>query len=79
MNLGVFALKSGQFDKAVTRFNDIITHIKATPDAYFYLGTAYESLAKNAEAIEAYQNSKKLVANPTFSGFLDKKIAELKK
>jgi len=78
MNLGVFAIKSGQFDKAIIRFNNIIETIKATPDAYFYLGTAYEGLGKNTEAIDAYLNSKKLAANPTLSTFIDKKIAELK-
>ncbi|WP_316769773.1 tetratricopeptide repeat protein [Pedobacter frigiditerrae] len=78
MNLGMFAIKSGQFDKAIIRFNDIISNIKATPDAYFYLATAYENLGKNTEAIDAYLNSKKLAANPTLSGFIDKKVAELK-
>ncbi len=78
MNLGTFALKSGQFDKAATRFESIIKDIKATPDAYFYLGTAYENLGKNQAAIDAYQHSKKLAANPTLSSFIDKKIAELK-
>lgn len=78
MNLGMFAIKSGQFDKAIVRFNDIISNIKATPDAYFYLATAYENLGKNNEATDAYLNSKKLAANPTLSSFIDKKIAELK-
>ena len=78
MNLGMFAIKSGQFDKAIIRFNDIISNIKATPDAYFYLATAYENLGKNNEAIDAYLNSKKLAANPTLSKFIDKKVTELK-
>ncbi|MEJ5993644.1 tetratricopeptide repeat protein [Pedobacter sp. Du54] len=78
MNLGVFAIKSGQFDKAITRFNTIITTIKATPDAYFYLATAYEKLGKNTEAIDAFLMSKKLAANPKLSDFIDKKVAELK-
>ena len=78
MNLGMFAIKSGQFDKAINRFNDIINNIKATPDAYFYLATAYESLGKNQEAIDAYLSSKKLAANPTLSKFIDKKVGELK-
>lgn len=78
MNLGMFAIKSGQFDKAITRFENIIANIKATPDAYFYLATAYENLGKNKEAIDAYLNSKKLAANPTLSTFIDKKVAELK-
>ena len=78
MNLGMFAIKSGQFDKAIVRFNNIISQIKATPDAYFYLATAYESLGRNKEAVDAYLNSKKLAANPTLSSFIDKKVAELK-
>ena len=78
MNLGVFAIKSGQFDKAIIRFNTIIKTIKETPDAYFYLGRAYESLGNKTEAVDAYLNSKKLAANPTFSSFIDKKVAELK-
>ena len=78
MNLGMFAIKSGQFDKAITRFNNIIANIKATPDAYFYLATAYENLGKNTQAIDAYLSSKKLAANPTLSSFIDKKVAELK-
>lgn len=77
MSLGTFAIKSGQFDKAITRFNDIIA-IKPSPDAYFYLATAYENLGKNTEAIDAYAKSKKLAGNPTLSKFIDDKIIELK-
>lgn len=77
MSLGTFAIKSGQFDKAITRFNDIIA-IKPSPDAYFYLATAYENLNRNAEAIEAYVKSKELAANPTLSKFIDNKVLELK-
>jgi len=79
MNLGLFAIKSGQFDKAIVRFEDIIKNIKATPDSYFYLATAYENLGKNQQAVDAYLQSKKLAANPTLSSFIDKKVAELKK
>lgn len=79
MNLGTFAMKSGQFDKAITRFEGVVKNIKATPDAYFYLATAYENLGKKQEAINAYLQSKKLAANPTLSSFIDKKVAELKK
>lgn len=79
MNLGLFAMKSGQFDKAIVRFENIVKEIKATPDAYFYLATAYENLGKKQEAINAYLQSKKIAANPTLSSFIDKKVAELKK
>ena len=77
MSLGTFAIKSGQFDKAIIRFKDIIAS-KPSPDAYFYLATAYENLSQNEEAITAYLNSKKLAANLTLSAFIDKKVAELK-
>ena len=76
MSLGIFAIKSGQFGKAITRFNDIIA-IKPTPDAYFYLATSYESLGKNKESIDAYLQSKKLAGNLTLSKFIDRKVAEL--
>ncbi|WGQ07972.1 tetratricopeptide repeat protein [Pedobacter gandavensis] len=77
MSLGTFAMKSGQFDKAITRFQNIIA-MKPSPDAYFYLGTAYENLGKNTEAIEAYEKSKKLAANATLSKFIDDKVDALK-
>jgi tetratricopeptide (TPR) repeat protein len=76
MSLGTFAIKSGQFDKAITRFKDII-EIKPSADAYFYLATAYENLSRNKEAVDAYAKSKKLAGNPTLSKFIDDKIIEL--
>ncbi|MET3112734.1 tetratricopeptide (TPR) repeat protein [Pedobacter sp. CG_S7] len=78
MSLGTFAIKSGQFDKAIVRFNEIIAQ-QPSPDAYFYLATAYENLGKKKEAIAAYLNSKKLAANPTLSKFIDKRVEELSK
>lgn len=77
MNLGLFSIKSGQFDKAIPRFNTVIA-TAPTPEAYFYLGTALENLGRNKEAVNAYLSSKKLAANPTLSSFIDKKVAELK-
>ena len=78
MNLGLLAIKSKQFDKAVTRFTDIVKNIKASPEAYFYLGIAYENLGKNQEATDAFLKSKKIAANPALTSFIDKKVAELK-
>lgn len=77
MNLGLFSIKSGQFDKAIPRFNTVIA-TAPTPEAYFYLGTALENLGRNKEAVNAYLSSKKLAANPTLSSFINKKVAELK-
>lgn len=76
MNLGMFSMKSGQFQKAVDRFKTVI-EVKPTPEAWFYLGTSYENLGQKPEAIIAYQKSKELAADPSLSEFVDRKIKEL--
>lgn len=76
MNLGMFSMKSGQFQKAIERFKTVI-EVNPTPEAWFYLGTSYENLAMKSEAILAYQKSKELAADPSLSNFVDRKIKEL--
>ena len=76
MNLGMFSMKSGQFQKAVDRFKTVID-VKPTPEAWFYLGTSYENLGQKPEAILAYQKSKELAADPSLTEFVDRKIKEL--
>lgn len=76
MNLGMFSMKSGQFQKAVDRFKTVIA-VKPTPEAWFYLGTSYENLGQKPEAVLAYQKSKELAADPSLSEFVDRKIKEL--
>jgi len=78
MNLGLFSMKSGQFDKAVNRFKTVI-EVNPTPDAWFYLASAYENLGQTDEAIAAYQKSKELAADPALSTYVDRKVQELKK
>lgn len=76
MNLGMFSMKSGQFQKAVDRFKTVID-VKPTPEAWFYLATSYENLGQKPEAILAYQKSKELAADPSLTEFVDRKIKEL--
>ena len=78
MNLGLFSMKSGQFEKAINRFKTVIS-IKESPEVYFYLGTSYENLGDNSDAIIAYTKSKELAADPGLAKFVDKKIKELNK
>lgn len=77
-NLGLFSMRSGQFDKAVSRFKTIVAK-KPDPEAWFYLATSYENLGKKEDAIVAFQKSKELAADPNLSKFVDNKIEELKK
>ena len=78
LNLGLFSIKSGQFDKAVNRFKTVL-EVKPTPDAWFYLASAYENLGQKDDAIAAYEKSKELAADPNLSRYVDSKVLELKK
>ena len=77
-NLGLFAMRSGQFDKAVERFKTVIEQ-QPDPEAWFYLASSYENLGQNEEAILAYQKAKELAADPGLTKFVDQKIQALKK
>nr|MBC7613280.1 tetratricopeptide repeat protein [Pseudopedobacter sp.] len=78
MNLGLFSMKSGQFQKAVDRFKTV-NEVKPSPEAWFYLATSYENLGQKSEAILAYQKAKELAADPSLTQFVDNKIKELNK
>ncbi len=78
MSLGLFAIKSGQFDKGVGRFKTVLQQ-QPSPDAWFYLATCYENLGEKANAIDAYTKSKELAADPGFTQYIDQRIEALKK
>lgn len=78
LNLGLFSIKSGQFDKAVNRFKTVID-TKPTPEAWFYMASAYENLGQKGDAIAAYEEAKELAADPNLTRYVDNKVQELKK
>lgn len=78
MNLGLFSIKSGQFDKAIDRFKKVLD-VQQTPDAWFYLATCYENTGEKKSAIEAYEQAKHIAADKQFADYIDKHIEELKK
>lgn len=77
-NLGLFSMRSGQFDKAVERFKTV-TKLEPNPEAWFYLASSYENLGQNQEAVLAYLKAKELAADPGLTKFVDEKIKALKK
>jgi tetratricopeptide (TPR) repeat protein len=77
LNLGLFAMKSGQFDKAVTRFKNMIAQ-KPEVEPYFYLAESYKQLGMKKEAIEAYQKCKQMIPDPVIGQKIDQYIKELK-
>lgn len=78
MNLGLFSMRSGQFEKAVDRFKTVI-ELQPGPEAWFYLASSYENMGENEQAVLAYQKAKELAADPGLTKFVDQKIQALKK
>jgi tetratricopeptide (TPR) repeat protein len=77
LNLGLFAMKSGQFEKAVARFKTVIAQ-KAEVEPYFYLAESYKQLGMKKEAVEAYQKCKEMIPDPVIGQKIDQYIKELK-
>jgi len=78
LNLGMFSMKSGQFEKAVERFKTLIAQ-KEEVEPYFYLAESYKQLGKKEEAIAAYERCKELMGDPVAGQRIDEYIKELKK
>jgi tetratricopeptide (TPR) repeat protein len=76
LNLGLFSMKSGQYEKAVQRFKTVIA-IKPEFEPYFYLAESYKQVGKKPEAIAAYQKCKELMPDPVFGQRIDQYIKEL--
>ena len=49
--LGMLSFQSGQYDKAVARFEKVIELNKSNVNAYFYLAQSLQQLGKNKEAL----------------------------
>jgi len=77
LNLGLFAIKSGQFEKGAERFKGMIA-AKPEFEPYFYLAECYKQLGMKKEAIDAYEKSKELMPDPAFTQQVDGYIKELK-
>ncbi|MCO5936823.1 tetratricopeptide repeat protein [Mucilaginibacter sp. RB4R14] len=78
LNLGMFAMKSGQYEKAVERFKTLIAQ-KEELEPYFYLAESYKQLGKKKEAIAAYEKCKDIMGDPSAGQRIDEYIKELKK
>ncbi len=58
LNLGYFSIKSGQFDKAIDRFEKVLKIDPKHNEALLYLGDVYESKGELPKAIENYERYK---------------------
>lgn len=77
INLGYFAIKSGQFEKAEERFDQVIAVDENYADVYLYKADLNERQKKYTEAISDLEKYKSLVQDPQRIEEVDKYIEEL--
>jgi len=78
MLLGRMSVQSGQFDKAVGRFETVLKQEPDNKEALYFLAQAYEGKGDKKKAIELLEKCKKIVNDPGFSNEIDQHINSLK-
>jgi len=78
MLLGRMSIQSGQFEKAIKRFETVLKQEPANKEALYFLAQAYEGTGNKQKAIELLEKCKKVVNNPDFSREIDQHINSLK-
>jgi len=63
-NLGYFAIQSGQYEKAIERFESILEIDPENAEAYLYLTDIYLSQDEKEKGIETLEKYKSLVSDP---------------
>lgn len=69
--LGRLSIQSGQFDKAVSRLEHVLTLDPKNREALYFLGEAYKGLGNKEKAVEQFRKLEKLVNNPDFTKDLE--------
>jgi lipopolysaccharide biosynthesis regulator YciM len=78
MLLGRMSIQSGQFEKAVGRFNTVLKQQPDNRDAMYFLAQAYKGTGEKGKAIELLEKCKQIANNPDVSRELDQQINSLK-
>ena len=76
--LGRMAIQSGQFDKAVGRFETVLKQEPENKEALYFLAQAYEGKGDKKKAIELLEKCKRIVNDPGFSNEIYQHINSLK-
>ena len=77
MVLGVGAVISRQYDKAIERLNKVVAFDPNNLEAVSWLADAYAASGDKMNAIKWYEHTKHLVNNPEFSKEVDERIKSL--
>jgi len=75
--LGFLSMRTGQFDKAIGRFERLLEINPDESQAYFLLGEAYEGLGDKENAVKAYQSFVDKTKNEEAKKTVETRIKEL--
>jgi tetratricopeptide (TPR) repeat protein len=78
INLGYFSIKSGQYDKAIERFERVIEINPDYPEAYLYLGDVYETKGDIEKAVNYFTLYSQKVNNPVLQQEISRYVEKLK-
>jgi len=76
--LGRLAIQSGQYDKAVGRFETVLKQEPKNTEAMYFLAETYKGKGDKQKAIELFEKCKEIVNNPEFDKEIDNYINSFK-
>lgn len=76
--LGRLAVQSGQLDKAIERFETVLSQEPANTEALYFMAEAYKGKGNKEKAIELFEACKKIVNKPEFTREIDQYINSFK-
>lgn len=78
INLGYFSTKSGQYEKAIERFKEVLEIDPGYADAYLYLSETYLQMGNNEEAANYLEKYKNFLPNKEQKQQLDEYIEKIR-
>lgn len=79
LTFAFFSVKSGQLDKAISRFNKVIDLDSTYIEVYLHLADAYEQQGHTGKTIEMLEKYQRRASDPTARIEINKYIEQLKK
>jgi tetratricopeptide (TPR) repeat protein len=76
--LGRLSIQSGQYDKAIGRFETVLKEEPRNTEALYFLAEAYKGKGNKEKAIELLEQCKKIVNKPDFTKDIDEYIKSFK-
>jgi tetratricopeptide (TPR) repeat protein len=72
------SIQSGQYDKAIQRYETVLKLEPKNTEALYFLAEAYKGKGNKEKAIELLEECKKIVNKPEFSKDIDEYIKSFK-